>query len=277
MQPNQNRVAIAMSKFGRDRLVSAGVPDVQYAPHTVNTKLFTPVGPNYRKQFTIPEDAHVTICNAANKGVPSRKGYPELLAAWVMFANKHDDAWLYLHTEEHGLAGGLQLGRLLKALKAPMDRVRIAPQYQYRAGIPTSEMPGIYRMGDVICMPSYGEGFGIPAVEAGAVGVAQIVSDWTAQPELLGAGWKVGGQPWWNEPMASWWLIPNIEEIGAALEESYKVKGDKAASAALSEQARQFALQYDTDTVYESHWKPILSYLESRLSPPKNRAQRRAK
>jgi hypothetical protein len=78
--------------------------------------------------------------------------------------------------------------------------------------------------------------------------------------------------------MASWWLCPNIGEIVAALGESYAMKGDTKGSATLSAQARKFALDYDTDTVYAKHWRPILAELESRLPKPAalNREQRRA-
>jgi glycosyltransferase involved in cell wall biosynthesis len=271
------RVAIAMSKFGKDRLEKAGVKDVLYAPHTVNTNLFTPDGPNMRKQFGIPEDVHVTMMNAANKGNPSRKSFPEMFAAWVMFAQKHEDAFLYLHTEIAGLANGLNLPRLLQHLKAPMDRIKIVPQYQYRAGIPLGEMPAVYRMADLLAAPSRGEGFCVPLVESQAVSVPVLVSSWSAQPELVGAGWKVGGQPEWNEYMQSWFLTPNVDEIVMALEESYRVKGDANETAKMRADARSLAEQYDTDKIYASHWRPVLADLESRMKPAENRQQRRAK
>lgn len=271
-QGNAPRVAIAMSRFGEDRLKKAGLTDVLYAPHSVNTNMFTPDGPNFRAKFDIPEDAHLTIVNAANKGIPPRKSWPELFAAWAIFARKHPDAWLYLHTEQMGLAGGVNLPRLMSATGVPTDRVRIVPQYQYRAGIPTEEMPAIYRMGDAVLSPSRGEGFGVPVIEAQACGVPVIVSNWTAQPELVGAGWTVGGQPEWNEPMGSWFLCPNIGQIVEALEDSYQAKG----SAENKAKAREFALGYDTDKVFDEHWRPILANLEERLTPPLNREQRRA-
>lgn len=276
--PGELRLPIAMSKFGKERLESAGLKDVMYAPHSVNTQLYTESGNNFREQLGIPKDVHLTVINGANKGVPSRKSFPEMLAAWSIFAKDRKDAWLYLHTDQNGLAGGIQLKRLLAAVQAPEDRIRFVPQYQYRSGIPTEEMPAVYRMGDVLLSTSRGEGFGVPVLESLAVGVPAIVSDWTAQPELLGAGWKVSGQPEWNEGMASWWLCPNIGEIVAALEESYAMKGDTKGSATMAAQAREFALGYDTDTVYARYWRPILTELESRLPKPAalNREQRRA-
>ena len=272
----ERRVPIAMSKFGEDRLRKAGLTDVLYAPHSVQTDLFTPDGDNFRKEMGIPADAHLTLINSANKGVPSRKSFPEMLAAWAIFASRHDDAFLFLHTEVAGLAQGLNLPRLLQAVKAPMDRVKIVPQYQYRSGIPTTDMPKIYRMADVLAAPSRGEGFCVPLIEAQSCSVSVLVSDWTAQPELVGAGWKVGGQPDWNEYMQSWFMTPAIDQIVEALEDSYRVKGDTQVSAEFRQKARELALRYDSRTVYEAHWRPIMAELESRLTPEQNRAQRRA-
>ncbi len=270
------RVPIAMSKFGEDRLKKAGLTDVLYAPHSVDTKLFTPDGPDLRAEFGIPKDAHVTLVNSANKGVPTRKSFPELFAAWAIFARKHKDAFLFVHTEIAGLATGLNLPRLLLAVGAPMEQVKFIPQYQYRSGIPTSEMPKIYRMADLLAAPSRGEGFCVPLIEAQSCSVPVLVSKWTAQPELVGAGWQVGGQPEWNEWMQSWWLVPNIERIVESLEDSYAAKGDSERSAQLRADARSLALKYDSQTVYEAHWRPIMAELESRLTPAQNRAQRRA-
>lgn len=271
-QPNQRHWAIAMSEFGRDRLTRAGVDDVLYVPHAIDTNLFTPEGPNFRAQLGIPADAHLTVVNNANKGNPPRKSWPELLAGWSIFAKQRPDAWLYLHTEQHGIGSGLNLVRLLHAVGAPMDRVKIVPQYQYRTGIPTSEMPAIYRMGDVLLQPSRGEGFGIPAIEAQACAVPVIVSKFSAQPELVGAGWQVGGQLDWAEGMASWQLIPAVSEIVEALLAAYDAKDDKN----LRAKAREFALGYDSAVVYEKHWRPTLAELSSRLTPAMNREQRRA-
>jgi glycosyltransferase involved in cell wall biosynthesis len=271
-QPNQRHYAIAMSEFGRDRLTRAGVADVLYVPHAIDTSLFSPEGINFRAQIGIPEDAHLTVVNNANKGVPPRKSWPELLAAWAIFAKQKPDAWLYLHTEQHGLGSGVNLIRLLHAVDAPMDRVKFVPQYQYRTGIPTSEMPAIYRMGDVLLQPSRGEGFGIPSIEAQSCGLPVIVSKFSAQPELVGAGWQVGGQLDWSEGMASWQLIPAVSEIVEALMAAYEAKDDKN----LRAKARAFALGYDSAVVYEKHWRPVLSELADRLSPQLNREQRRA-
>lgn len=276
------RYAIAMSRFGEDQLLKAGVPRerVFYAPHSINTQVFKPTESDARKQMGIPEDAHLTMINAANKGnVPIRKCWPEMLLAWRTFAEKHPDAYLYLHTEVTGIANGCKIDRFLEAINAPMDRVKIVPQYAYKNGIPQEVLVQLYSAADVFLATSRGEGFGIPVVEAQACGVPVITTAWTAQPELTGAGWVVDGQPEWDEQQGGWWKVPNVDSIVAALESSYAAKGDTD----LQRQAVEFAQGYDTATVYEAHWRPILARLASEVGGatneplrPANRAARRA-
>jgi glycosyltransferase involved in cell wall biosynthesis len=112
---------------------------------------------------------------------------------------------------------------------------------------------------DVLLATSYGEGFGIPVLEAQACEVPVIVSDCAASPELVGDGWKVGGQLFWNPPMKAWYTIPNVDEIVDALNQAYK-RGRKK-----SKKAREFALQYDADLVYETMWKPVLDKIYSKI------------
>jgi glycosyltransferase involved in cell wall biosynthesis len=273
--------AIAMSRFGEHELLEAGVERERlfYAPHSIDLNIFKPTPSNIRADLNIPADAHLTMCPQANKGItPIRKAWPELLLAWAQFANRHQDAYIYLHTEYFGLANGVKLERLLRAVNAPMDRVRIVPQFAYRQGLDQTVLAKCYSASDVLLQPSKGEGFGIPTIESQACGTPVIVTNWTAMPELVGAGWKVGGQPEWDELQTGWWMTPNVEEILDALEQSYALKGDTEKAKAASEAGIAFASNYSTEKIYAENWRPILKTIEAQL--PKagglNREQRRA-
>lgn len=256
-QPNVT--PIAMSKFGERMIGNAGL-DCRYAPHAINTKIFAPTptikGVRGRDIMGgIPDDAFVIGMNAANKGYPDRKGWaPNLMAASALM-HKHDDVWLYLHCEPTGIMQGLNLFDLLAAVGAPMDRVRIIEQFTYRMGLPQEPLAAIYTGMDVLLSCSLGEGFGIPVIEAQATGTPVVVTNWTAQPELVGDGYTVGGQPYWDAPQGSWWMTPSVAEIIGALEALY----DRGQGR--SQKAIDFAAQYDADAVYEQHWKPILHEL----------------
>jgi glycosyltransferase involved in cell wall biosynthesis len=234
--------------------------------------------------MSIPEDAHLTMINAANKGnTPIRKCFPEMLLAWATFANRHPDAYLYLHTEVLGMAGGVRIERLLERFKAPLDRVRLVPQYELRMGIGAAVMGDLYRAADVLLSTSRGEGFGLGVLEAQATGIPAIATNWTAQPELVGSGWTVEGELEWDEFQGSFWKVPHTEEILNALESSYALKGDPAAAADERAKALAHAAPYATDRVFSDHWVPILSKMETLvrepskiISLPANRAARRA-
>jgi len=285
------RIAIAMSRFGEQALLDAGLERdrVVYAPHSIDTNIFKPTPSTIREQLGIPADAHLTMINAANKGnVPIRKCWPEMLLAWRTFAEKHEDAYLYIHTESTGIANGVRIERFLEAISAPTDRIKIVPQLPYKMGLPTTVLAQMYSASDTVLSTSRGEGFGIVVPEALACGVpGVIVTDWTAQSELCGVGWRVDGQPEWDEAQGAWWKVPNVDLIIEALEQSYAVKADPDRRNQMSKDAVAFAAGYDTRVVFKKYWEPILARLSAELGTgatlalnapqePANRAQRRA-
>jgi len=258
--------AIAMSQFGQRMLSSAGV-DALYAPHGVDTTLFQPNvldvnGVSPRDLFGVPADAFVVGMNAANKGnIKIRKSFPQAFAAFGMFVRDHPDAVLLVHSEMPGLGSGVHLPRLAEACGIPAGNIIFTEQYAYKMGLSPQAMVALYQAMDVLLAPSMGEGFGIPVVEAQACGVPVIVSDFSAQPELVGSGWLVDGLPDWEERQAAWLHLPNINTIVDALGEAYRGKGIPA-------NARAKALEYDHQLVFDTYWRPILTELEAKVSVP---------
>ena len=263
--------AVAMSRFGETELLNAGLSRdrVFYAPHSFNPEVFTPEGEGMRETMNIPKDAHVSWINAANKGsTPVRKCWGEQLTAWAAFASRHDDAFLYLHTDMSGAAQGVNLEALLNALKIPVDRIRIVPQYEYRMGIDQKTVAKISRSFDVLLHATRGEGFGVSQIESLASGVPVISTRHTAMTELCGSGWLVEGQLEWDPFQGSWWKVPNIDAIVSGLEDSYAAKGDAERSAKMREAAISFAAQYATPRVYAEHWAPIMERMADEIKKP---------
>jgi glycosyltransferase involved in cell wall biosynthesis len=115
-------------------------------------------------------------------------------------------------------------GRLL----AGLDRPPFAGHVEYRGYVPAEEREALYKGAQALILPSFDEGFGIPALEAMSAGVPVIVSERAALPEVVGdAGLYV-------EP-------DDVESITAALE---RLVGDPELRAACArrglERARQF-------------------------------------
>jgi glycosyltransferase involved in cell wall biosynthesis len=118
-------------------------------------------------------------------------------------------------------------------------------------------MAHMYSAMDVLLNPSYGEGFGVPIVEAQACGTPVIVTDWTAMSELCGAGWLVGGEPWDDVKHRAFYLAPSVPGIHAALEAAFEAQGDQE----VADRAVAFAAQYDADRVFDTYWVPALEKL----------------
>ena len=256
---------IAMSKFGSRMMDIAGLEHL-YVPHAIES-VFKPTESvtlangtkmTGREFMGWEEDRFVVSMVATNKGAhPARKSWAENILAFSIFAKDKPDAVLYLYTEPDGAMAGINLPILLDACGVPKERYKVVDQYAYRHGLPQQMMAAMYTASNVLLACSMGEGFGIPVIEAQACGCRVIVSNFTAQPELVGDGWTVEGQPWWDAAQQSWFFTPNVPDIVKSLEAAYN------APRSLSDEAITHALGYGADTVFEQHWKPVMKELSA--------------
>lgn len=248
---------IAMSRFGEKRLQERGL-ETLYVPHMVNTQTFLPqpeTKGDYREGLKLPRDAFIVGMVACNQGIPSRKSFPQVFQAFAEFRRKHTDALLYLHSDIFGHNQGVNLVELAQACGIPREAFAHSDQLMLQLGIPQDLMGGVFNSFDVLAMPSFGEGFGIPLIEAQACGVPVITSDFTAMTELCGSGWLVEGDRWWDQLQSSWQFNPSVASIYEALEDAYENADGKR------QKAREFALAYDVETVFEDMWVPVMDEL----------------
>jgi len=290
--------AIAMSQHGRNALTATakgwqkgGAPGfpVKYAPHAVDP-VFTPRDRSYRRKIDVPDDAYLVGIVAANNGtkVYDRKGFSDMAHALGLFMHDHPDAYLYVHSLQRTFDGG-ELEILFDYKGIPRDRLRWVDQYEYKKQtITDDDMATIYSSFDVLLAASRGEGFGLPGIEAQACGVPVILSNWTAQAELVGdvwgtegaagmqrhpSGWLVAVDPDFDFRQGGDFAKPLVFSILVALREAYERRGDTS----LRDAAIAKAAEYDADKVFDAHWRPILAGMEAALHPVTlNREQRRA-
>lgn len=248
---------IAMSRFGEAALADAGLNPL-YVPHGIDTSVFCPGDrAGARERAGLPGDAFVVAMVSANVGRDgNRKAFAEQITAFAELHRRHNDALLVLHTDVSNRAGE-DIKRLLERL--PERSYVYTDQYAYRRGLPADAVADIYRSADVLTNCSWGEGFGIPIVEAQACGTPVVVTDATAMPELCGAGWRVAFTPLWHESQDAWCAVPNISSIVDAYEEAYNHAGG------LRGQAADFGASYDADFVADHYWRPVLKQLSEGL------------
>ena len=258
-----NVMPITMSQFGSRMLEHEGIEHL-YAPHAIE-QVYKPT-PHItqadgstvtgRDVMRAPQDAFIVTINAANKGhTPPRKAWGENLLAFSIFAQSHPDAVLYIHTEASRAFAGVDIPKLVKGAGIPEEQVRIVDQYLYRMNMPAEALAAIYTGSDVLLACSAGEGFGVPVIEAQACGCRVIVSDFSAQPELVADGWVARGQPMWDSNQNSWFFTPHVANIVEALEAAYNAERGP------SQKAINGMQEYDADRVYQKHWRPIMERL----------------
>lgn len=252
-----NVKTIAMSPFGQRQFEAIGV-DSTYIPHAVDMSEYyrreTINGVKLRDYMGVPEDAFLVGMVSANKANAQvhRKAFAENLLAFALFHKENPNSYLYIHAEPGRVYGGFHLPTIIKAVGLPADAVLFPDPVKLRYGYSTEEMAGIYSALDVLLHASYGEGFGVPAIEAQACGTRVIGSNWAATPDLLSEDcWTVDGQPFWDEAQSAFFMIPLVPSLIGALKEANQNRG-------YSQESETFAKQFEVESVWKKYWLPFL-------------------
>ena len=255
---------IAMSRFGERVLRSEGA-DPLYVPHAVDTSVFCPGDPRPWRD-AVPQIGPGTfvigLC-AMNRD-PQRKAFAEQMIAFAGFHARHPDSVLALHTAPVN-SPGLNLPGL--AARLGISGALAWPDaYSYDMNLITREqMASWYRGQDVVSLCSYGEGFGLPLIEAQACGIPVVTNNAASMSELCGAGWLAAPErtPFWSNGHGAWWRRPDATDIEQAYEAAWQAREQGMMP---NGPAREFALTYDADRVLEQYWKPALDEIQARIS-----------
>lgn len=249
-----NVKVVAMSRKAQKDFAKRGIA-AEYVPHAVDTTVFTPDGDDFRgKMPGIGQDTFVIGINAANSSTPSRKAFDAQFAAFARFRKRHPDSKLLVHSAI-APKGGISLLRLAEALGIEED-VIMSDQVSYLFGMHSREyLATWYRTLDLFSNVSLGEGFGIPTVEAQACGVPVVVTDAAASSELVGAGWKLKGHPYWNNVHESFWSAVEPEAIAEVYEKATK------RNPTWGRTARSFAEKFSLERVLADYFLPAIEKL----------------
>ncbi len=263
-------IPIAMSRFG-ERILRENGFNPLYVPHSYDPTVFYPGDKDEARERTgLPKDAFVVAMVAANVGRDgSRKAFFEQISAFKELRRRHSDAVLALHTDVTS-PYGVDIRTLLQDL--PESSYVITDQYAYKIGMPADAIADIMRSADVLTNCSWGEGFGVCIVEAQACGTPVVVTDTTAMPELVGAGWKVPGQQLWHDSQKAFARQPFIGAISDAYEQAYEHARDEDMRA----RAWARSQEYDADNVLQKYWVPALAKLEQALEARREEKPRSA-
>lgn len=260
-------VPIAYSRHGERMMRQAGLQP-QFVPHAVDGAVFRPLSEEdraeARRRLHVPEGAFVVAMVGANKGTdPARKGWGEAFQAFAKFRRAHPQAVLLCHTMAATLPDyGLDMRPMIDQLGIG-DAVIFSGDYAQVTGLYSDTyVARLTGCADGYLQPSWGEGFGLGAVQAQACGVPVIVGDNSAQTELCGAGWLVDCQPYWYWRDQANWACPSIKSITACLEKLWAAQHNPKQRARLAAKARKFAEQFEPGVVAEQYWRPVMGMLE---------------
>ena len=258
------RWAVGPTQFACNTLRKAGMKNVVYVPCSFDPTMYFPVDQKEaRTKFGEVIKKDLTgkfLVNAVGLNVSTRKNYPAILDAWSQFQPKHPDAVLYLHTEVTGLApGGLDLIQLAKLYGIDTDSILFVEQWHYRTGqIPGEYMNLLYNASDIHLNACYGEGFGLPIMEAQATGCPTIVPDFAAASEI-GFGIKVNkGHKYPTVPGGFQFLVDH-NALADSLEDAHDRKGDLGWREEIVEKAQAYRI----DNVMKNHFLPALEKMEA--------------
>jgi glycosyltransferase involved in cell wall biosynthesis len=171
-----------------------------------------------------------------------RKAVDVLLTAWAAAFGPDDDVELVLRTYPRGRYADprAELERRLDQQLADIgtSRDRIAPVRILHGALAEEDMPRLYAACDVFVLPTRGEGWGRPYLEAMACGKPVIATDWSAHTDFVdeSVGWllhSAGLVPAAEDLAGSnydgqGWADPSVEHLIDLLRTAAENEGERA-------------------------------------------------
>src|SRR5688572_10848507 len=160
------RKVFAPSEYVKRKIMKRfEMEDVIVTPNGVDRSVFHPAA----KQSThsLPERYILFVGS-----IEPRKNLVALLQAWHEIKNDFRETWLIIAGTSGPVFRPVKLSR-------EIERVR------FLGYVEEQTLPGLYAEATLFVLPSFEEGFGLPALEAMACGTPVIVSDGGALPETV--------------------------------------------------------------------------------------------
>ncbi len=250
---------IALTKHGKSEIERIGY-DCLYAPHGIDTKVFWPN--EERRQSgrkLLGWQDNFVIGSVGVNYEDDRKNFINLVMAFKKFHERHTEARLFLNSNPISTDGSDYLPMAIRNLGLDKLVDWAEPDKYFIGHVSDEMMADRYRRMDVFCLPTRGEGFGLPLIEAEACGVPVVTTGASTGPELCPTQYLIPVHnhewQWFNK---EWRPNVNAENILEVLEKAYQ---DKDRSK-VGEKGREFAQDYDWNTVFETYWRPVLAEIQ---------------
>lgn len=242
----QADLPIAMSRFGVEACARSGI-DAVHIPHGCDTLLFRPPADKEEAKRRVGCAGRFVILSDARNH--RRKLLPLLLDIVRLFRSGKDDVALLLNTNRAAREDTDVYSYDIEAdIRATgLATVALLGPESGAEALPMSEVAAMHAAADVHLLTSWGEGFGLPTLQAAASGVASVGGDHSATSELLrGRGIAVRGGGTALDEFGLVRTFIDRREAAAALEQLYR---DGAYRERLGRAGRQFAETLTWDAV----------------------------
>lgn len=132
--------------------------------------------------------------------IEPRKNLPTLIRAFRTLIDRYK-------TEADLVIAGKQ-GWLYDDVYQLVDSLGLENRVRFLGRVPAADLPHLYNAAQMLVLPSYYEGFGLPPLEAMACGVPVVVSDTPAMAEVVAdAGLRVAPEDDEGFAVAMWRLL----------------------------------------------------------------------
>jgi glycosyltransferase involved in cell wall biosynthesis len=248
---------MAMSHHSRDITRANGVESA-YIPHGVDINVFEPpADKDDAKRYLGYEGKFVVLSDARNQ---LRKMLPRTLEIFRRFALGKDDVILHLHCDPDDPAA--RAPYYCYDLRSDIDFLNLTDKVRLTTnnmsifnGLPLEQLAKIYQAADVHLLASWGEGFGLPTLQAAAAGVVPFASDYSASRELvLGHGEAIHVRHFLVDGCGMRRALIDMDDAVNKLETLYQ---DRQLLASKAQKSREFALSYDWECLVPQ-WEELL-------------------
>jgi glycosyltransferase involved in cell wall biosynthesis len=202
----------------------------------------------------------------------ARKGWDVLLRAWAEAFGPDDDVSLVLRSYPIGKVEGKSNREILDAeidaflaRECGRQRADVAPIIILGEKVPARDLPSLYTAAHCFVLPTRGEGWGRPFMEAMACGVPVITTRWSAHLDFLTDDNALlvdidGLEPARADEMPLYahqqWARPSVTHLAERLRQAH---GDRDALQALGERGR-------AEMVRDWPWSRPAALIKERVS-----------
>jgi glycosyltransferase involved in cell wall biosynthesis len=254
------------SHFNREMFARAGVDEhrLRVMPEGLDTRRFRP----QLKPLPIPQRRGFNFLSVFDW--IDRKGGDVLLRAFLDAFGADDDVALILKVHKFDEPDADLEARLLdfieRAAGVPLDRTPCV--ILLRGLLPARDMPRLYASADAFVLPSRGEGWGRPYMEAAASGLPVLATRWSGQVDFLNDGnsYLIEVEGLVDVPndsdreiyMGQRWAEPSVEHLSQLMR---RVASHRGEARARGEQARRDMVEQWDSTVLAPIWADAMQAL----------------